>query len=145
MDKYIDLIIKEAKKAIIDDEVPVGCIIVKNDQIISKAHNTKNKTNDVTNHAELISIRKASQKLNNWRLSGCSMYVTLFPCPMCISAIRQARIRNLYYIQDNSNEEYQKIGFSIAKIQDINPELNVIKIDNSEYIKLIKKFYSKKR
>ena len=89
--------LKEAKKAYDKDEVPVGCVIEKDDKIIARAHNLKETKNDTTNHAEILAIQKASKKLQSWRLLDCDMYVTLEPCSMCAGAIINSRIRNLYY------------------------------------------------
>ena len=90
-EKYMKIALEEAKKSFDLNEVPVGCIIVKNDEIIAKAYNIKEKMNSVLYHAELIAINEASKKLNNWRLNDCEMYVTLQPCPMCSSAIKIGR------------------------------------------------------
>jgi tRNA(adenine34) deaminase len=87
----------EAKKAFQQDEVPIGAIIVKNQQIISRSHNSKEQNQDVTQHAEINAIRLASQKLESWRLDECDLYVTIEPCVMCAGAIIQSRIRNVYY------------------------------------------------
>lgn|SRR5574344_1301072 len=78
-------------------DIPVGAVIVKNDKVIAFAHNEKEKNNDVTAHAEILAIRDAEKSLNNWRLNGCDLYVTLEPCTMCMSAILQSRISNLYF------------------------------------------------
>ena len=145
MNEYIDICIKEANDAYTDNEVPVGCCIVKDNKVLCSAHNTKNITNDSTNHAEMLCIRDASSILNNWRLIDCDMYVTLYPCPMCISAIRQARIKRLYYMCDNLNKDYLMIGDKIATIKDINPQLEIIKITNEDYNEILKNFYSNKR
>lgn len=87
----------EAKKAFHQDEVPIGAIIVKDQQIISRAHNLKEKNQDVTQHAEINAIRLASQELDSWHLDDCDLYVTIEPCAMCAGAIIQSRIRNVYY------------------------------------------------
>ncbi len=79
------------------DDIPVGAVIVKNNKIISQFHNEKEKRSDATAHAEILAIREASAVLNNWRLENCDMYVTLEPCPMCLWAIIQSRIKNLYF------------------------------------------------
>lgn len=89
--------IKEAKKACLIDEVPVGAIIVKDDIIISRAHNTREKSNDPTAHAEINAIRKACKKLNSWRLVGCTMYVTVEPCSMCAGTLLWSRIDRIVY------------------------------------------------
>lgn len=78
-------------------DMPIGAVIVKNGEIIATAHNEKEKNNDVTAHAEILAIRNAAQILNNWRLNDCDLYVTLEPCPMCLWAILQSRIKNLYF------------------------------------------------
>lgn len=88
--------IKEAKKAYKKLEVPVGAVIVKDGQIIAKAHNLKETKNDTTKHAEILAIQKASKKLNSWRLLDCEMYVTLEPCAMCAGAIINSRIKKIY-------------------------------------------------
>ena len=88
--------LKEAKKAYEKQEIPVGAIIVKDNKIIARAHNLKEKYCDSTKHAEMLAISKASKKLGAWRLIDCDMYVTLEPCSMCAGAIIGARIRNLY-------------------------------------------------
>ena len=94
---------KEAKKAFTKNEVPVGCIIVKNNIIIARGHNLKEKHKDSTAHAEIIAIKKAQKKLNDWRLIECDMYVTLEPCPMCAGAILHSRIKNVYYAAADPN------------------------------------------
>lgn len=96
-EKYMRFALKEAQKAALIDEVPVGCIIVLNDKIIAKAHNKKETTNDPCGHAEIIAIRKACKKINNWRLENCEMYVTIEPCIMCSGAIIQSRIKKIFY------------------------------------------------
>lgn len=87
----------EAKKAFQQDEVPIGAIIVKDQQIISRSYNSKEKNQDVTQHAEINAIRLASQKLESWHLNECDLYVTIEPCAMCAGAIIQSHIRNVYY------------------------------------------------
>ena len=93
---YMNIAIEEAEKAYSKEEVPVGVVIVKNGEIISRQHNLKEEKKLTTAHAEILAIEEASKKLNNWRLSGCHMYVTLEPCPMCASAIAQSRISKLF-------------------------------------------------
>lgn len=95
-EKFMKEALKEAQKAYNKLEVPVGCVIVKDDKIIARGHNLKEIKNDTTMHAELIAIRKASKKLESWRLNDCEMYVTLEPCSMCAGAIINARIKKVY-------------------------------------------------
>ena len=84
--------IRQAKKARALEEVPIGCVIVHEGKIIARGYNRRNTDKNTLSHAELNAIRKASKKLGDWRLEGCTMYVTLEPCPMCAGAIVQARI-----------------------------------------------------
>ena len=84
--------IKQAKKALLISEVPIGCVIVKDDKIIARGYNKRNNDHSVLSHAEIIAIKKACKKTNDWRLEDCTMYITLEPCPMCAGAIVQARI-----------------------------------------------------
>lgn len=96
MMNYMDIALEQAKKAMEIGEVPVGAVIVKDGNILSKAYNMKEYLNDSTAHAEILAIKEASKKIDNWRLKGAHMYVTLEPCPMCASAIAQARIEKVY-------------------------------------------------
>lgn len=89
--------IKQAKKAYDADEVPIGCVIVYNDKIISRAYNKREKSQISTAHAEILAIEKACKKLGTWRLENCDLYVTLEPCPMCAGAIIQSRIHKVIY------------------------------------------------
>ncbi len=95
-EKFMKLALKEAKKAYDKGEIPVGAIIVKDGEVISKAHNLKELKNDTTKHAEILAIQRASKKLKSWRLENCEMYVTLEPCSMCAGALIQSRIKKVY-------------------------------------------------
>ena len=91
-EKYMKEAIKQAKKAAVIGDVPIGCVIVEDDKIIARAYNQRNKKKTTLAHAELLAIQKASKKVNDWRLEDCTMYITLEPCQMCAGAIVQARI-----------------------------------------------------
>jgi len=91
MNKALD----EAYEAYELDEVPIGAVIVKDGRIIGKGYNRKEVSSDTTNHAEIMAIKEASKNLKNWRLTGCTMYVTVEPCPMCAGAIVNSRITEL--------------------------------------------------
>lgn len=93
---FMKIALQEAKKAAQIDEVPIGAVIVKDGEIISKAHNTRESTKNSTAHAEIIAIKKACEVLDAWRLTDCEMYVTLEPCLMCSGAILESRIKKLY-------------------------------------------------
>lgn len=87
----------QAQQALVADEVPVGAIIACHGQVIAAAHNGREQLRDPTAHAEMVAITQAAAALNSWRLEGCTLYVTLEPCPMCAGAILQARIPTLVY------------------------------------------------
>ena len=91
-EKYMKESIRQAKKAYALREVPIGCVIVYEGKIIARGYNRRNTDKNTTSHAEINAIRKASKKLGDWRLEGCTLYVTLEPCQMCAGAIVQARI-----------------------------------------------------
>ena len=91
-EKYMKEAIKQAKKAYAIGEVPIGCVIVYQDKIIGRGYNRRTIDNNTLAHAELVAIRKASRKMNDWRLEDCTMYVTLEPCQMCSGAIVQSRM-----------------------------------------------------
>ena len=91
-EKYMREAIRQAKKAWALDEVPIGCVIVFDGKIIARGYNRRNTDRNTLSHAELNAIKKASKKLGDWRLEGCTMYVTLEPCQMCAGAIVQVRI-----------------------------------------------------
>lgn len=97
LEDYMSQAIKMAKNAYEEDEVPVGAIVVKDNRIIGKGFNKVIHKNSVTAHAEILAINSASQKINNYRLKGCEIYVTLEPCHMCAKAIMDARIDCLYF------------------------------------------------
>ena len=96
-EKYMKEAIRQAKKALALDEVPIGCVIVRDGKIIARAHNECESRRDATAHAELQAIRRACRAVNDWRLTGCTLYVTLEPCPMCAGAVVQARVGRLVY------------------------------------------------
>lgn len=91
-EKYMRAAIGQARKAGAIGEVPIGCVIVYEDKIIARGYNRRTIDKNVLSHAEIIAIKKACKKVGDWRLEGCTMYVTLEPCPMCAGAIVQARI-----------------------------------------------------
>ena len=121
-------IIKELNKlmdkAIKDNEVPVACIIVRDNKIISKAYNKTNKTNNILDHAEIIAIKKASKKIHNWRLNDCKLYVSLEPCDMCKEVIKKSRISEvIYYSKQNNNKTEKNVGYKYIEEKEISDKL----------------------
>ena len=106
---------------------PFGCVLVKNDKIISEGFNKVTSTNDPTAHGEIVTIREACKKLNNFNLSGSELYSTCEPCPMCLSAIYWARIDKIYYA--NTREDARKIDFDDSLIySELKKNINERKI-----------------
>jgi len=138
MDKYIDRIIELAKQAYDNDDIPVGAIIVKNDEIIGYGYNKRNANKSVIGHAEIEAIEMACAYLGDWRLDGCSMFVTLLPCMMCTGAIVQSRIDDVYYLCDRTNVCFKN-----------NEYLNLVKINDekrcNEYLKILQLFFENRR
>ena len=95
--KFMAAALVEARQAAILNEVPIGAVVVKDNQIIGRGHNMREHFQDVTYHAEMLAIMEACERLHSWRLEDCDLYVTLEPCIMCSGAIINARIANLYY------------------------------------------------
>ena len=139
---YMNLALKEAKKAYLKGDVPVGCVIVKNGEVIAKAHNTRQSKNDTMGHAEINAIKKACKKLNAWILEDATIYVTLEPCLMCAGAILNARISNLVYAT-----EEPKFGSveSVANVLDNDKYNHKVKIEKGvlkeESSNLLKTFF----
>ena len=116
--KFMKAALKEAQKAFDKNEVPVGCVIVKDNKIIARAHNLRESKKSVLAHAELIAIEKANKKLNSWILDGCTIYVTLEPCPMCAGAILQSRCTNLVF--GAFEPKFGACGSIVNLLQDTN-------------------------
>ena len=136
---------EQAKKAFSQNEVPVGCVIVKDNKIIARAYNKKEARQNALAHAEIEAIAKASKKLNNWHLDGADIYVTLEPCPMCAGAMINARIGNLYF--GAWEPKFGACGSIINLFE--NPFNHKIAfkggILESESAELLKKFFKNKR
>ena len=144
--KYMDMAIEEARKAFEEDEVPVGCVIVKNNQILALTHNRKEQMNSATKHAEILAIEEASSKLNNWRLDGCDVYVTLEPCPMCASALKQARVSHIFCGLSNSDFGNYEIVLKILESDKNNasvPIINDLAVEKVD--KIMKDFFRNRR
>ena len=95
--KYMQMALAEARKAYQRAEVPIGAVVVCNDQVVGRGFNLREQTQDPTSHAEMIALREAAKNEASWRLEDCQLYVTLEPCPMCAGAILQSRIKRLVY------------------------------------------------
>lgn len=138
--------LSEAQKAFEIEEVPIGCVIVKNDQIIARAHNLKEFTKRASAHAEVLAINEASAVLGGWRLTECDLYVTIEPCAMCAGLIYQSRIRRVIF--GSFDQKGGACGGSMNILD--NPQINhrveitsgVLEAECSE---IVKTFFKKRR
>lgn len=127
-----------------ENDVPVGAVIVKDNKLVSFGVNKREKDNRTAAHAEIVAIEEANKKLNNWRLNDCEMYVTLEPCPMCASAIIQARIKNVYYgAYDIINGAFgSKSDMKTIMNSNINAKGGILE---EECTKLLKEYFERLR
>jgi tRNA(adenine34) deaminase len=128
--KYMKMALNEAKKALLCDEVPVGAVIVKDGKVLARAYNVRNKTKLATAHAEMLAVNKACRKLGDWRLNGCTMYVTLEPCMMCAGACLNARMDKVVFgAADSNGGVVSRIGGDVGEertISTLNHTLTVV-------------------
>ena len=145
-EKWMKEAIKQAKKAAQMDEVPIGCVIVKDDQIIARAYNKREMKQCSTAHAEILAIEKACKKLGSWRLEDCDLYVTLEPCPMCSGAIIQSRIRNVIFGAYDPKGGCMGSNMNINDVRGFNhyPDIEG-GILQDECSRLLKEFFKAKR
>lgn len=138
--------ILQAQKALKREEVPIGAIIVKDNKIIAKGYNKREKTKNALMHAEIVAINRACKKLKDWRLDGCEMYVTLEPCPMCAGAIANARIKKIVY-GANDKTSNDNLFEKIVTSKRLNHKCEFLQDKNSEEIcsKLLTEFFKEKR
>ena len=138
--------LKEAKKAELIDEVPIGCVIVKDDKIIARGHNQRETKQSPIGHAEIIAINKASKKLKSWRLEGCDIYVTLEPCIMCSGAIIQSRINKVYYGASDPKGGALGSSINVLEANNINHHPEVISgVLKEECYSIITNYFKAKR
>ena len=136
----------EAKKALLFSEVPIGAVIVKEGRIIGRGHNSRESEELALAHAEMNAIREASITLGTWRLTDCDIYVTIEPCPMCVGAIYQARIKNIYFGATDEKAGACGTLFNLFEINGLNHYCQIHKgILEEESRQIIKEFFKKKR
>lgn len=140
MDILFDICIEEAKKALLHDDIPIGALIVKDNKIIAKAHNTREVNKNILEHAEINAISFSSRKLNTWNLSDCDLYVTLEPCSMCKEVIKQSRIKNVYFLLKKLDykKEYNKTEIIYSNQENL-------KENEQKYAKMLSEFFKSKR
>lgn len=144
---YMKEALKEAYKAYEKKETPIGAVVVKDGEIIARAHNLTEELNDCTAHAEILAIRQAAEKLGGWRLMNCDLYVTMEPCVMCSGAIVNSRIKKLIigtkHIKNSYTEKQHEFKINYYKDNNVDISFGVLKDDCSnilqEFFKTLRK------
>lgn len=141
------LAIEQAELARKIGEVPIGCLIVdENKKIISETHNLKEFTHNPCGHAEILAIQQACKEKKNWRLKGCSLYVTLEPCPMCFSACYQARLENIYFGAYDSKGGALSLGYRFDKDERLNHKLKIMGgVEHFKCSEILSQFFKERR
>ena len=143
---YMGLALAEARKAYDLGEVPIGAVLVLGDEVVSAAHNMRETWNDATAHAEVLVIRDACQKLDRWRLTGATLYVTIEPCPMCAGALVMSRIDRLVYGSSDYKAGAVESVFNIVQNDALNHSLEVTSgIRADECSGIMKEFFRERR
>ena len=143
---YMNEALKQAKKAMKINEVPIGCVIVHNGKIIARGYNRRNTDKSTLAHAEIIAIRKAGKIIGDWRLEDCVMYVTLEPCPMCAGAIVQARIPRVVMGTMNSKAGCAGSVINILHLEKLNHQVEIEKgVLQEECQKIMQDFFKELR
>lgn len=142
----MDLAFTEAKLAFQEDEVPVGCLIVSpHGEILSQTHNLKESKNDPCAHAEILAIRESGAKYG-WRLTDCSLFVTLEPCPMCLNAMLQARIKSLYFGAYDRKGGSLSLGYNFPSDKRLNHTFSVMGgVNHFDCSRLLSTYFKQKR
>jgi len=145
-EKFIRIAIEQARIAEENGDVPIGAVIVYKDQIIGKAYNQREQLKDPTAHAEIIALTQAAAFIESWRLNGCTIYVTLEPCPMCAGALVLARIDRLVYGCDDPKAGAVKSLYNIVTDGRLNHRLEVTAgVLANECSEQLQKFFAKRR
>ena len=142
---YMSYALEEAYKAKDKGEIPIGAVIVKDNKVIGRGHNTKESTKNALNHAEIIAIKEASEFIGDWRLNGCEMYVTLEPCPMCTGAILQCRISKLYIGTFNKDMGACGSVVNLVDNRSLNSFVNTVWTYDKRCSDILSDFFYKRR
>lgn len=141
-ERYMGYAITQAKKALVNEDVPIGCVIAYQGKIIARGYNKRNKKKTTLAHAELDAIAKASKVLGDWRLEDCTMYVTLEPCQMCAGAIVQARIPRVVIGCMNPKAGCAGSILNLLQMQEFNHQVDVVRgVREEECSKMLSDFF----
>lgn len=138
-DYFMNIALEEAKLAYEIGEIPVGCVIVRNNVIIAKSHNCKESKKNSVMHAELLAVDRACQVVGNWRLDDCILYTTLEPCMMCMGAIIESRIPKVFYGTKCKNEQMYDVDKISAK------KITIVNVRDERCSTILSNFFKNKR
>jgi tRNA(adenine34) deaminase len=141
----MELALALAQEAALDDEVPVGAVVLYQGKVIGKGRNHREKKNSPISHAEIEAIQAATEALGDWRLTGCTLYVTLEPCPMCLAACQQARIERVVYGAVDPKGGAISLNYKLHEDVRLNHRFSVEHAPHEECGQILKDFFSKKR
>jgi tRNA(adenine34) deaminase len=144
---FMGLALEQAELAYRLGEVPVGCVLVSpTGEVLSRQHNLKETNFNPTGHAELLTLVEAAKKLQNWRLSDCTLYVTLEPCPMCLTALVQSRIKQCIFGAYDAKGGALSLGYHLHQDKRLNHQFSVIGgVKHFECSKLLSQFFKERR
>jgi len=144
--RFMEQALLEAQKAYDMDEVPIGAVVVKDGEIIARGHNLRETGRDPTLHAEMVAIREAARYLGGWRLTGCELYVTIEPCPMCAGAIIQARIQRVVFGAMDPKAGCAGSLYNLLQDPRFNHQVEVVGgVMEEECRRIMQDFFRKKR
>ena len=146
MEDYMKEALKEAKIAYACQEVPIGCVIVKEGEIIARAHNLVETNHSALEHAEILALRQATEYLKTWRLDGCTMYVTLEPCAMCSGALIHSRLDTVVYALKDEKRGCCGSLYSLVSDPRFNHTVNIVaNVMREESLALMQSFFQRLR
>jgi tRNA(adenine34) deaminase len=138
--------LEEARAALVHDDVPIGCVIARGDEVIARAHNARERDADPTAHAEILALRAAAKAIRTWRLEGCSVYVTLEPCVMCAGAIVLSRTQRLVYGAPDPKAGAVRSLYNVADDARLNHRVDVTAgVLEEGSAELLRAYFSAKR
>jgi len=144
--RWMRAALREAERGAAEDEVPVGAVVIREGRLVARAHNRPVRLNDPTAHAEVLALRRAGRKLGNYRLIGCSLYVTIEPCAMCASALTHARVKRLVFGARDPKAGAAGSALEVLNHPKLNHRVEVLSgIMEEECSALLREFFRRKR
>lgn len=144
--KFMRQALREAERAWARDEVPVGAVVVKDGRLVARAHNAPVHLKDPTAHAEILALRRAARKLGNYRLTGCTLYVTIEPCAMCAGAIAQARLRQVVFGASDPKAGASGSALTVLNHPKLNHQVEILGgVLEHDCARVLREFFRKRR